>query len=170
MEPKIPINRLNKFFSSKDFDFNVDVGMEYLHTDLNMKLVLYRVDHNKTQNDEVYAEVGQDEIIFQTPIEFNGLVRFEEPKNSTYKTGVLRYNEPGNMIISVYLKHLTELEIDIKYGDFIAYADDEDTLRYYSVSNDGRINSHNKNKMFGYKPHYRTITCVPAQPNEFRGL
>lgn len=169
-ENRIPINRLNKFFSSTDFDFNIDLGMEYLHGDINMKLVLYRVDHNLTSNDEVYAEVGKDEIIFLPPVEFNGLVKFDDSKNNSYKGGLVRYNEPGNMIISVYIKHLEELDIDIKYGDFISYSDDEDTLRYYSVSNDGKILSHNKNKMFGYKPHYRTITCVPAQPNEFRGL
>jgi N6-L-threonylcarbamoyladenine synthase/ribosomal-protein-alanine N-acetyltransferase len=25
-------------------------------------------------------------------------------------------------------------------------------------------------KMFGFKPHYRTIVCVPTQQNEFRGV
>ena len=40
MENKLPITRLGKFFSQDDFDINIQMGEEYLHGDLNMKLVL----------------------------------------------------------------------------------------------------------------------------------
>jgi hypothetical protein len=170
MKNKLPITRLSKFFSQDDFDINIQMGQEYLHGDLNMKLVLYRVDRSKTDTDSIYAEVGKDEIKFFPPIEFNALVKIDEPKNSSYKNGVMRYLEPGNLTLSVYITHLQELGVDIKYGDFIGYPDSEDKLRYYTVSNDGKVTSDNKHKMFGYKPHYRTITCVPAQETEFRGI
>ena len=170
MNNKLPITRLGKFFSQDDFDINIQMGQEYLHGDLNMKLVLYRVDRQKTDNDSVYAEAGMDEIKYFPPIEFNALVKIDEPKNVTYKSGMVRYNEPGNLTLSVYIKHLQELNIDIRYGDFIGYQDTEDKLRYYTVANDGRVTSDNKHKMFGYKPHYRTIVCVPAQETEFRGV
>lgn len=170
MNNGIPINRLNKFFSEEDFFLNQSIGMEYLHGDINMKLVLFRVDVSKTSIDDVYAEVGKDKISFLPPVEFNGLVRIEEAKNNTYKDGLVRYNEPGNMTISVYIKHLNELGIDIKYGDFIGYSETEDKIRYYTVVNDGKVTSDNKHKMFGYKPHYRTITCTIAQETEFRGI
>lgn len=170
MNNKLPITRLGKFFSQDDFDINIQMGQEYLHGDLNMKLVLYRVDRQKTDNDSVYAEAGMDEIKYFPPIEFNALVKIDEPKNATYKAGMVRYNEPGNLTLSVYIKHLQELNIDIRYGDFIGYQDTEDKLRYYTVANDGRVTSDNKHKMFGYKPHYRTIVCVPAQETEFRGV
>jgi hypothetical protein len=170
MKNKLPITRISKFFSETDFDLNVQIGAEYLHGDLNMKLVLFRVDRQKTDTDSVYAEVGKDEIKFLPPVEFNGLVKIEEPKNSTYKGGLGRYLEPGNMTISVYIAHLEELKIDIRYGDFIGYAESEDKIRYYTVTNDGKVTSDNKHNMFGYKPYYRTITCVPAQESEFRGI
>lgn len=170
MSNKLPITRLSKFFSQDDFDINIQMGQEYLHGDLNMKLVLYQVDRSKTDTDDVYMEVGKDEIKFFPPVEFNGLVRIEEPKNSSYKNGVVRYSEPGNLTISVYIKHLEDLNIDIRYGDFIGYSDTEDKIRYYTVTNDGKVTSDNKHKMFGFKPHYRTITCVPTQENEFRGV
>jgi hypothetical protein len=170
MNSKLPITRLSKFFSKDDFDINIEMGQEYLHGDLNMKLVLYRVDRSKTDIDEVYAEVGKDGIKFFPAVEFNALVKIEEPKNATYNNGLVRYLEPGNLIVSVYIKHLNELNIDIRYGDFIGYSDTEDTLRYYTVTNDGRVTSDNKHKMFGYKPHYRTIVCAPTQETEFRGI
>ena len=64
MSKKLPIKRMSKFFSEEDFDFNVQIGQEYLHGDLNMKLVLYRVDTESTDTDAVYAEVGKDQIKF----------------------------------------------------------------------------------------------------------
>lgn len=170
MNNKLPITRLGKFFSQDDFDINIQMGQEYLHGDLNMKLVLYRVDRNKSNTDAVYAEAGNGDIKYFPPIEFNALVKIDEPKNSSYKNGLLRYNEPGNLIMSVYIKHLEELKVDIKYGDYIGYQDSEDRVRYYTVTNDGRVTSDNKHKMFGYKPHYRTITCAPVQEGEFKGV
>lgn len=170
MQNKLPITRINKFFSQDDFDLNVKIGQEYLHGDLNMKLVLYRVDREKTDIDAVYAEVGKDGISFYPPIEFNALVKIEEPKNNSYKDGLVRYNEPGNLILSVYIDHLNDLGVDIAYGDYIGYADSEERIRYYVVTNDGKVTSDNRHKMFGYKPHYRTITCAPTQENEFRGV
>jgi hypothetical protein len=170
MDNKLPITRLGKFFSKDDFDINIQMGQEYLHGDLNMKLVLYRVDRANTDIDSVYAEVGKDEIKYFPPVEFNALVKIDEPKNNSYKTGLLRYAEPGNLTLSVYISHLEELKIDIRYGDYVGYADSEDKVRFYTVTNDGKVTSDNKHKMFGYKPHYRTITCAPAQEVEFRGV
>ena len=114
--------------------------------------------------------MGKDEIKYFPPVEFNALVKIDEPKNNSYKTGLIRYAEPGNLTLSVYISHLEELKIDIRYGDYVGYADSEDKIRYYTVTNDGKVTSDNKHKMFGYKPHYRTITCVPAQEVEFRGV
>ena len=170
MNNKLPITRMSKFLSQDDFDLNIQMGSEYLHGDLNMKLVLYRVDREKTDIDSVYSEVGQDEIKFFPPVEFNALVKIDEAKNSSYTKGLMRFNEPGNMTLSVYITHLKELNIDIRYGDYIGYADSEERLRYYTVTNDGRITSDNKHKMFGYKPHYRNIVCAPTQEGEFRGV
>lgn len=170
MNNKLPITRMSKFLSQDDFDLNIQMGEEYLHGDLNMKLVLYRVDRQKTENDDVYAEVGTDEIKYFPPIEFNGLVKIEEPKNVAYKNGLLRYLEPGNMILSVYIKHLNELKVDIRYGDYIGYPESETRTRFYTVTNDGKVTSDNKHTMFGYKPYYRTITCTPVQDSSFRGV
>lgn len=170
MENKLPITRLGKFFSQDDFDINIQMGEEYLHGDINMKLVLFRVDRTKTANDSVYAEVGKDDIQYMPPVEINALVKIDEPKNATYKNGLVRYLEPGNLTFSVYIKHLNELNVDVRYGDYIGYQDTEDKIRYYSVVNDGRVVSDNKHKMFGYKPHYRTIICAPVQQGEFRGI
>jgi hypothetical protein len=146
------------------------MGQEYLSGDINMKPVLYRVDRTRTDKDDVYGEVGKDEIKFLPPVEFNALVRIVEAENKSYKTGYLRFLEPGNMILSVYIKQLDDLKIDIRFGDYIGYPDSESRIRYYTVANDGKVTADNKHHHFGYKPSYRTIICVPTQENEFRGV
>lgn len=170
MKNKVPITRISKFWSESDFNLNLEIGQEYLHGDLGMKLVLFRVDRQTTDTDNVYAEVGKDDIKFLPPVEFYGLVKIEEPKNVSYTKGVNRYLEPGNLMISVYISHLKELDVDIRYGDYIGYPESEERIRYYTVSNDGKVTSDNKHNMFGYKPFYRSVTCVPAQESEFRGI
>lgn len=170
MSNKLPITRLSKFFSDEDFNLQIQIGQEYLHGDINQKLVLYRVDRQKTDKDDVYGEVGLDEIKYFPPIEFNALVKVEAPKNSSYKGGMLRYLEPGNLILSVYIRHLEDLGVDIKYGDYIGYPESENKIRYYTVTNDGKVTSDNSHHLFGYKPYYRTITCAIAQDQEFRGV
>lgn len=170
MDNKLPITRLSKFFSNEDFDLQIQMGQEYLHGDLNMKLVLFRVDRQKTEKDDVYGEVGLDEIKYFPPIEVNALIKVDAPKNNSYKGGLMRYNEPGGLTFSVYIKHLEELNADIKYGDFIGYPETENRMRYYTVTNDGKVTSDNQHNLFGYKPYYRTITCAPAQEQEFRGV
>jgi len=170
MENKLPITRLSKFFSQDDFDLNVEMGQEYLQGDLNMKLVLYQVDRTQTDTDEVYAEVGKDKLVFLPPVEFRGLVQVASAETKTYQSGLLRFLEPGNMLLSVYIKELTDLGVNIEFGDYIGYPESETKIRFYTVSNDGKVVADGKHKMFGYKPHYRTITCVPTQENEFRGV
>lgn len=170
MENKLPITRLSKFFSNEDFDLNIRLGQEYLHGDLNMKFVLYRVDRMKTDTDDVYGEVGKDEIKYLPPVEVYGLVKIDPAKNTSYTKGVVRYLEPGNITISIYLQHLQELNVEIRYGDYIGYAESEEKIRFYQVIDDARIQADNKHKMFGFKPHYLSIICAPVQENEFRGI
>lgn len=170
MENKSPLKRLTKFFSDNDFDFNINIGQEYFNNDLNVTLFLYRVDSVKSDNDDIYGEAGKDQIIYLPKVEINCLVSIEGPKNTTYKTGLIKYLEPGNLKFHVYIKHLEELGIDIKYGDYIGYPENDNKIRYYTVTDAGNIFSDTKHNMYGYKPYYRTILCVPTQENEFRGL
>jgi len=170
MDNRLPITRLSKFFGQDDFDLQVRMGQEYLQGDLNMKIVLYRVDRQKTDIDDVYLEAGTDQIKYFPPVEFKGLVKIDPPKNETYKDGLIRYLEPGNITISTYQKQLDELKIDIRYGDYLGYAESETKMRYYVVVNDGKVVSDNKHNMFGYKPYYRTIIGSFVQDVQFRGV
>lgn len=166
----VPISRLGKFFGDNDFQIDQEMGIEWLHGDMNFTLVLYRVDNQKTKTDDVYGEALTDGIKFKPPIEFKAFVQVMAPENKNLGTSKIEQTEPGNIRISVYQKHLDELEIEINYGDYIGYYETENRVRYYTVNNDGRVVSDNKHTYAGYKPFYRTIMASYVTDNEFRGL
>ena len=167
---RVPITRLNKFFSEEDFNLDISMGEEWLHGDMNFTVVLYRVDKQKTNTDDVYGEALSDGIQFLTPIELKGYVKIEAPANSDYANSKLSQIEPGNMNFSIYQSYLDQLAIEISLGDYIGYYETEDTARYYTVVNDGRITSDNKHTYGGYKKFYRTIIATPSTNNEFKGI
>lgn len=167
---RVPITRLGKFFGENDFLVDIDLGMEWLHGDMNFTCVLYRIDRYKTKTDDVYGEALEDGIKFLPPVEFNGYVQITAPENKLMGSTRIDQMEPGNIKVSVYQKTLDDLGIDISYGDYIGYYESETVVRYYTVNNDGRVVSDNKHSYGGYKPFYRTISASPVGPNEFRGL
>lgn len=167
---KVPITRLNKFFSEEDFNLEIEMGLEWQLGDMNFTVVLYRVDRQKTNTDDVYGEALSSGIQFLTPIEIKGLVKIDAPTNSDLGSSKLSQIEPGNMTFSVYQTYLDQLAIDISLGDYLAYYETEDRVRYYSVVNDGRVTSDMKHTYGGYKKYYRTIIASPVTNDEFNGL
>jgi hypothetical protein len=167
---KVPITRLNKFFSEQDFDLDISMGEEWLVGDMNFTLVLYRVDRQRTNNDDVYGEALEDTIQYLPPVEFRGYVQIEAPTNADYGSSKLSQTEPGNIKIGVYQNELDNLCVEIAYGDYIGYYETESKVRYYSVVNDGRVVSDNKHTYGGYKPFYRSVVATFVNKDEFRGL
>ena len=169
-QPRVPITRIGKFFGVEDYDLDISMGEEWLHGDMNFTLVLYRVNLQQTKTDDVYGEALSDGIKFLPPVEFKAFVQVMAPENKNLGSSKIEQTEPGNIRISVYQKHLDELDIEINYGDYIGYYETENRVRYYTVNNDGRVVSDNKHTYAGYKPFYRTIMASYVTDNEFRGL
>ena len=168
---KVPITRLNKFFSQDDFDLEVDFGREWLEGDINIKVILFQVERGESSVDDIYGEASRDEIRFKPPVELTVSFNMATPENKSYNPdGSLRYLEHGNIVFGVYQDHLDELGVEVNYGDYIGYAETEDRMRYYTVTNDGRVVSDNAHTIGGYKPFYRTIICSYVSPNEFNGV
>jgi hypothetical protein len=150
MNNRVPITRLGKFFDQNDYDLDINMGSEWLHGDMNFTLVLYRIDKMKTKTDDVYGETLKDGIKFLPPVEFKGLVQISEAENKNYGNSRINQTEPGNMKVSVYQRQLDELGVDVSFGDYIGYYETEDRIRFYTVTDDGRVVSDNKHTYAGY--------------------
>lgn len=170
MDKQVPITRLGKFFGGEDYALDIGMGEEWLLGDMNFTLVLYKVDKYKTKVDDVYGEALQDGIQFLPPVEFKGYVQILAPTNQYLGSSRINQSEPGNLKVSVYQQTLDDMGISIDFGDYIGYYETENRVRYYSVIDDGRVNSDNKHTYGGYKPFYRSVIATPVTDNEFRGL
>ena len=170
MQKLVPITRLGKFFGGEDYTLDIGMGQEWLEGDMNFTVVLYRIDRYKTKTDDVYGEVLEDGIQFMSPIELKGYVQVLAPTNKFLGSSRVEQLEPGNMKFSIYQKQLDDLGVEIFMGDYLGYYETEARVRYYTVSDDGKVVSDNKHTYGGYKSFYRTITATYVSDNEFRGL
>ncbi len=167
---RIPINRVNKFFSNEDFNLEISMGREAIEGDGNFVLILYRVDRNMTASDDVYHEAAKDDILFLPPIELRVVPILAEAQNKSYSKGHVRYLEDGQLTFGIYEAQLAELDVQLNYGDYIGYPVTETETRFFSVVNDGIKNYDNKHTIVGYKGAFRTVVCASVDDNEFRGF
>ena len=166
------ITRNDLFYSEKDYLFDQSIGESYLKTDINQTILLFKVDRNKTVVDDLYGETSSDGVVYKEPVELNVSYLIEQVKNVSHdkKQNILNYQQIGNLTFHVYLKTLKETDIDVDYGDYVGIQLTPEKMEYFEVTNDGRLNFDNKHTIFGYKPLYRTITCVPVDKSVFKGV
>ena len=165
-----PITRINKFFSEEDFGLEISMGREALEGDGNFTVILYRVDRENSAADNLYGEAPKDGIKYFSPVELKVVPILDEAENKAYNgNGSLRYLQDGPFTFGIYDSQLSELDVQISYGDYIGYPVTETEIRYFSVVNDGVKNYDNKHTIMGYKGAFRTIKCAPIDNNEFRG-
>ena len=148
------------------------MGREAIEGDGNFTLILYRVDRQLTEYDSVYGEGTVDGIKFFPPVELKVIPVLEAPKNGTYNetAGSNRYIQDGKLIFGIYAAQLSELKVELNYGDYIGYPVTETEIRYYSVTNSGNKFFDNKHTIMGYKGAFKTIECAPIDNTEFRGM
>ena len=170
-QTKVPITRLNKFFDDQDFNLEVDFGREYMEGDLHMTVVLFSIDIEETDTDDVYKEVNAENVRFHPPVELLVSLEIAAGENQTYNpNGTLRYRDYGNMTFNIFQQQLNQKQTEIKYGDYVGYRDTEETMKYWVVVNDGKIIADNEHTIFGYKGAVRTIECAVADRNEFKAI
>jgi len=166
-----PITRINKFFSAEDFDLEISMGREAIEGDGNFTLILYRVDREMTESDNLYGEASKDGIRFFPPVELKVIPILAEPENKAYNSnGSMRFLADGQLTFGIYDAQLAEMDVELSFGDYVGYAVNESEMRYFSIVNDGRKNYDNKHTILGYKGAFRTVLCAPIDYNEFRGI
>lgn len=169
---KIPIKRNNKFFSKEDFDLELEYAKEYIEGDANQTIILYRVDLNKTKVNDIYKEAKVDGIRFHTPIELPVVYEISDAEikayNNKHQRGI--FAQTGKLVFTVLISTLEEYNCDISRGDYIGVQIDSQHREYFTVTDDGRVNSlSNKYTMFGTIPFARKIECASVDMNEFEG-
>ena len=79
-----PIKRNNLFYSEESFNFENEIGRNYLETDVNQTIILFSVDLSKTNRNAIYNETKKDEIIFYPPVELHVLYEIQKGELKSY--------------------------------------------------------------------------------------
>lgn len=169
---KNPIKRNNKFFSGEDMAVQYEFASEYMEQQANQTVILYQVDLEKTQVNDIYKEAKKNAIRFKTPIELTCVYEIMDAEmkayNGQYQKGT--YAQIGKLKFSVLIKHLEEMGCDIKRGDYVGVQVTPEHMEYWTVTDDGKVGSYaNSHSIYGVAPWYRTIECAPIDPSEFNG-
>ncbi len=158
---KNPINRNNLFFSEQQFNFQSSIAMEYINKVINQTVVLYEVDLERTNTNDIYKEANFSNIKFKTPVELNVIYDLNQAELKTYDSKTIKgyYVKVGKLEFNILEKELESCNSDIKRGDYIGLQVTPDHMEFFIVTDDGRVNYDNEHTMYGTKPYYRTIQC-----------
>lgn len=170
MKISTPINRNNLFYSDEDYELETDIIMGYLEEDTNQTVVVYEVDRKNTNMNEIYQE-SKSNIRFKAPREIPCLYEIKDSELKTYdfKTSNGVYVVDGNLTVYTIDKILTKYKCDIKKGDYIGVLVNTNRMIYFSVVNDGKVNTSNSMIVGAYKTPWRIITAAPVTLEEFNG-
>lgn len=160
------------FYSNDDFLYETDLVERYIEEDLNQSVVLYEVDRKKTNVNTIYKEASNGNIRYKAPKEIpcRYEIKDSEIKSFDNKSSNAVYAQDGNLDIFVMTKTLEKYKADIKRGDYIGVQIDTNRMKYYTVVNDGKVNTANTHMMGGYKPAWRSIECtLVSDISEFNG-
>ena len=168
---RVPIRRMSKFFGYEDFALEINMGREYTEGDIDFRVILYSVDIERTDTDDLYGEVESSQIQYHPPVELSVIVKLNPKENKALNpNGTMRIEEWGNLEFGVYIAHLEEMDVEIKYGDYIGYPVREDYVKYFTVTDSDEVYEDTMSKiMGGKKGFYKHIICVPADDSEFNG-
>jgi len=164
-----PNNRLSFLYDEQDLALDMEIAEEYVNNEMNFSVVLLRIDHQKSDTDDLYGESSPNDINYFEPIELSvARLKIEESQNKSYNpNSTIRYQQYGNLGFDILLTELKRKQVDVSYGDIVGYSDKENNFKFWVVQNDGKITADNKHTRFGMKGYYRTIGCVTLDPNLF---
>lgn len=164
-----PNTRINFYYDENDLALDLEMAEEYVKNDMNFTIVLFRINHQQTDTDDIYGESDPDDVQYFEPVELK-VARFkiDEAKNASYNpNSTMRYQQYGNLTFDVLTTELQEKNVDVAYGDIIGYSDREHNFKVWTVQNDGKIIADNKHTRFGLEGYYRTVICVTLDPDLF---
>lgn len=169
---RVPIKRNNKFFGDSEFQMELEFMEEYMEQDANQNIILYQVDLEKTQTNDIYNETNKDKIRFKPPVELPVIYEIENSEMKAYVSNSNKgiYSKIGKLKFSILIKTLEENECDINRGDYIGIQITPTNRLYWTVVDDGKsLSVSNSFTLYGSKPFARTIYCAFVDKNEFNG-
>ena len=162
----------NLFYSQEDFLFETELVEGYIEEDLNQTVVVYEVDRSKTNVNSVYKEASKGNIRFKPPKELPCQYEIKDSQMKSFdsKSSNGVYSQDGNLTIYALVRTMEKYHINIRRGDYIGVKIETNRMKYYTVVDDGKVNTANTHMIGSYEPAWRTIECtLVSDITEFNG-
>lgn len=159
------------FFGQKEADLFSKMGREISEAWLQESFLLYRIDLEKTQVDELYGESKTK--VYKEPIEVFGRINTESQDSSLHVPGGPIKKGHGNMFAHVYVEHLEELGLllkendqdlvfDVHIGDYLEFKG-----QYFRIIENGYAQINNEFSWAGDRRFYVTIKAIEVDEDQF---
>lgn len=157
-----------KFFSKDDVTLNIEMGRDYMDSDIPATVLLYRVDRLKSKTNSLYGETRAKEKVTFEPVELKVKMLIDENPTSYLGSSTIVKHFAGQLTFTVYEDELKEKQVDITRGDFIGFRNTKNNLTYYEVNDADTNNVSNNKTIGGLGSFYRKIVCVAVDGDQFQ--
>ena len=158
-----------KFFTGEDLTFEIELGREYLTSDIPASVLLYKVDRKKTKTHSLYGETRASEKVVHDPIEIQVRLTIEENNTEYIGNSTIPKHYSGNLTFTVYSKELDDKNLIINIGDYIGLRNTKGDLVFYEVFDNDNMNVSNSKTIAGLEAVYKTIRCTQVDRDQFNG-
>lgn len=164
------VNRNNMFYSENDYQYETDLMLNYLEEDLNQSVVIYEVDRRRTNLNSTYMET-KGKVFYKPPKEIPCLYEISDSELKSYDQNTMNgvYSVSGKLTVYVLDKALEKYKCTVSRGDYIGVLVEPKRMVFFSVVDDGKVNTSNKFVLGGYRTAWREIKAAPCTLEEFSG-
>lgn len=149
------------FFGEKERRFMENAGKELVHGVLKETFLLFKIDLTRTKTHKLYGEAKKK--FWLEPVEIFGRINVEVGDPEYMSKGGIIKKGFGKITAEVYDSHLTELNVNVRIGDFMYHKG-----HYYEIIDDGSSNISNEHAFGGDKLFYVTIKGVRVKDDAFK--
>lgn len=157
--------RYGLFMSENSFNLDVMYGRNFLETDHNDHVTIYRVNVVKSKAHKLYGQSKAKDKSFFTPVKLNVMVTVQPNEQSYHggNSGGITREDTGKLEFGVYLKELEEKGIEINRGDYVEYNMSGDRPRYYEIESAQNVTDSTDKTIGGFKPYWKEVTATPVK-------
>lgn len=149
------------FFGEKERRFMENAGKEIVESILKESFLLFKVDLMATKTHKLYGEAKKKRWLKE--VEIFGRINVESGDPEYMAPGGILKKGFGKISADVYMSQLSELNVNIRIGDFMYHKG-----HYYEVVDDGSSNISNEHSFGSDKIFWLTVKGIRVKDDAFK--
>lgn len=157
--------RYGLFMNDESYGLEMMYGREYLKTDVNFIIKIYRLNIVESKSHSLYGQARASDKQYFPPVRIHAMVDIEDNEHDTYGSdeGGLVREDTGNIKLGIYLDELEENKIEVNRGDIIEYNLSGNRNRYYEVENANNVVDTSSQTIGGMTSYWKEVIGTPIK-------